>query len=368
MPVSMVGHQLPVFGVTRVGPVYTPAEHRRHGYAGALTAHVTGGILDRGDQACLYTDLANPTVEQDLRPVGYVPVADFVDLGGPAVATQPISTESPGGTLRKGRRRSPSQRLHHALADRAQPGPSWMPIVCSAATARVYSTASAAARTTGRRDRHQVGVHRAVGPGPRVARVVDRVLDQVADVLARNPQLRQDDRVVVAIGTDREAGRLEGLAALDHRDPLGQPRCRCRQLRGDAGVGPDRHVQTRVTRSTSRWSKCSWVTRIASTPSNASSSAKMPGSTSSTLPSFSSRTQACVYLVSFTDQSPSASLIGTSLAFVSASSASGSDPATMPAPANSRIRVGSLRIGLAAAQRDAPLAVAGGVHPADRTG
>ena len=66
-------------------------------------------------------------------------------------------------------------------------------------------------------------------------------------------------------------------------------------------------------------------------------------------------------------QSPNASLIGTSLAFVSASSATGSEPATMPAPANSRIRRRVVRVGLAAAQRDAPLAVAGRVHPADRS-
>ncbi len=48
---------------------------------------------------------------------------------------------------------------------------------------------------------------------------------------------------------------------------------------------------------------------------------------------------------------------------VSASSAAGSDPATMPQPATSRAR---FPVELRAAQRDAPLAVAVGVHPADR--
>jgi hypothetical protein len=80
VPVSMVGYHRPQYGVCRVGPVYTPPEHRRHGYAGALTVHVTAGILADGNQACLYTDLANPTSNKIYAQAGYVPVADFVDL------------------------------------------------------------------------------------------------------------------------------------------------------------------------------------------------------------------------------------------------------------------------------------------------
>jgi RimJ/RimL family protein N-acetyltransferase len=79
-PVSMVGFHLPLFGVSRVGPVYTPPTHRRHGYAGALTGEVTARILANGNQACLYTDLANPTSNKIYAQLGYVPVADFVDL------------------------------------------------------------------------------------------------------------------------------------------------------------------------------------------------------------------------------------------------------------------------------------------------
>jgi GNAT superfamily N-acetyltransferase len=77
-PVSLVGHQLPTFGVTRIGPVYTPPEHRGHGYASALTAHVSRLIRDRGDEACLHTDLANPTSNKIYAAIGYRPVADFV--------------------------------------------------------------------------------------------------------------------------------------------------------------------------------------------------------------------------------------------------------------------------------------------------
>ena len=78
-PVSMVGHHLPLFGVCRVGPVYTPPERRRHGYAGALTSHVSARIIAQGNQACLYTDLANPTSNKIYHQAGYRPVADFVD-------------------------------------------------------------------------------------------------------------------------------------------------------------------------------------------------------------------------------------------------------------------------------------------------
>jgi hypothetical protein len=82
-PVSMVGHHLPVFGVSRVGPVYTPTEFRRNGYAGALTAHVSGEILAAGNQACLFTDQANPTSNKIYQNAGYHPIADFVVLSFP---------------------------------------------------------------------------------------------------------------------------------------------------------------------------------------------------------------------------------------------------------------------------------------------
>jgi hypothetical protein len=78
--VSMVGYHHPIFGVCRVGPVYTPPEKRRHGYAGALTSHVSAMILADGNQVCLYTDLANPTSNKIYYQAGYRPVADFVDV------------------------------------------------------------------------------------------------------------------------------------------------------------------------------------------------------------------------------------------------------------------------------------------------
>jgi predicted GNAT family acetyltransferase len=78
-PVSMVGYHQALFGVCRVGPVYTPSGQRRKGYAGALTGFVSAEILADGNQACLYADLANPTSNKLYFQLGYRPVADFVD-------------------------------------------------------------------------------------------------------------------------------------------------------------------------------------------------------------------------------------------------------------------------------------------------
>lgn len=62
----------------RVGPVYTPPEHRRRGFAGALTAAASQDQLDRGCRFCfLFTDLANPTSNAIYQAVGYEPVTDF---------------------------------------------------------------------------------------------------------------------------------------------------------------------------------------------------------------------------------------------------------------------------------------------------
>jgi len=80
-PVSLVG----VGGYTpngaRVGPVYTPPEHRGRGYASAATAAVTRRLLDGGcAYTFLYTDLANPTSNRIYRAIGYEQVADVQDV------------------------------------------------------------------------------------------------------------------------------------------------------------------------------------------------------------------------------------------------------------------------------------------------
>ncbi|MGC9394221.1 MAG: GNAT family N-acetyltransferase [Anaerolineae bacterium] len=79
--VSMAGRTRPTPNGESIGPVYTPPEHRGKGYATSVVAALSQYILDSGKQfCCLYTDLANPTSNSIYRKVGYVPVADVIDI------------------------------------------------------------------------------------------------------------------------------------------------------------------------------------------------------------------------------------------------------------------------------------------------
>ena len=79
--VSLAGHSAQVSGMVRVGPVYTPPEHRRRGYGGAVTAATSRHALDNGaSEVTLFTDLANPTSNAIYQQLGYLPVGDFVEL------------------------------------------------------------------------------------------------------------------------------------------------------------------------------------------------------------------------------------------------------------------------------------------------
>jgi predicted GNAT family acetyltransferase len=81
-PVSLAGLSVPVFGVSRIGPVYTPPEFRRHGYASALTAEATRmGLAQGSGPVVLYTDLANPTSNKIYQAIGYRPVNEAVMYG-----------------------------------------------------------------------------------------------------------------------------------------------------------------------------------------------------------------------------------------------------------------------------------------------
>jgi predicted GNAT family acetyltransferase len=64
------GSQTPT-GV-RIGPVYTPPEHRARGYGTAVTAAVSAERLAAGRRFCfLYTDLSNPTSNRIYEQIGY---------------------------------------------------------------------------------------------------------------------------------------------------------------------------------------------------------------------------------------------------------------------------------------------------------
>ena len=70
--VSLSGYQEGTPNGARIGPVYTPPEDRRRGYATALVAAQSAWLLARGRRFCfLYTDLANPTSNAIYRRIGY---------------------------------------------------------------------------------------------------------------------------------------------------------------------------------------------------------------------------------------------------------------------------------------------------------
>jgi predicted GNAT family acetyltransferase len=70
-----------VAGMVRIGPVYTPPEHRGRGIGAAVTGALSQAALDAGAQdVLLFTDLANPTSNGIYQRLGYVPVEDRVSL------------------------------------------------------------------------------------------------------------------------------------------------------------------------------------------------------------------------------------------------------------------------------------------------
>lgn len=80
-PVSMLALSPQIAGTVRIGPVYTPPEYRRCGYASAAVAAVCRQALARGAEQCmLFTDLANPTSNKIYAAVGFRRVADWEEL------------------------------------------------------------------------------------------------------------------------------------------------------------------------------------------------------------------------------------------------------------------------------------------------
>ncbi len=76
-PVSMAvaGSRTP--NGIRIGPVYSPPEHRGQGYASACVAAVSQTQIDAGRRLiCLYTDLANRTSNHIYQEIGFEPVRD----------------------------------------------------------------------------------------------------------------------------------------------------------------------------------------------------------------------------------------------------------------------------------------------------
>lgn len=78
--VSISGHSGATPNGIRIGPVYTPPEHRGRGYASNLVAAESQWLLDHGHSYCfLYTDLANPTSNSIYKRIGYRQIAESAE-------------------------------------------------------------------------------------------------------------------------------------------------------------------------------------------------------------------------------------------------------------------------------------------------
>jgi len=77
-PVATLALSPAVSGTVRIGPVYTPPEHRRRGYATSAVAAASRHAPAAGARRCmLFTDLANPTSNRIYATVGFRRFADW---------------------------------------------------------------------------------------------------------------------------------------------------------------------------------------------------------------------------------------------------------------------------------------------------
>lgn len=74
-PVALAGHaplvSTPSGVVGRIGPVFTPPEFRRNGYAGSLTSALSQQLIDQGSFVMLYTDASNETSNGVYQRIGF---------------------------------------------------------------------------------------------------------------------------------------------------------------------------------------------------------------------------------------------------------------------------------------------------------
>ncbi|KAH3744528.1 GNAT family N-acetyltransferase [Pelomyxa schiedti] len=78
LPVAMAGFTRETPNGIAIGNVYTPPNHRRNGYAAALTYTLTKKLLDGGKAfVSLYADVNNPTSNGIYQKVGFVPSSNW---------------------------------------------------------------------------------------------------------------------------------------------------------------------------------------------------------------------------------------------------------------------------------------------------
>ena len=82
--VAMGGNAVPVAtpggAVARIGPIYTPVDHRRNGYGSAITHAVATRLLDECDTVMLFADAANRDSNSIYEQLGFAAVAEIVEL------------------------------------------------------------------------------------------------------------------------------------------------------------------------------------------------------------------------------------------------------------------------------------------------
>jgi predicted GNAT family acetyltransferase len=80
VPVSMARVHAPAAGMSRIGPVYTPAASRGHGFGAAVTAAAANHAHRRGARhVVLFADVVNKVANGIYRRLGFVPVEDSLE-------------------------------------------------------------------------------------------------------------------------------------------------------------------------------------------------------------------------------------------------------------------------------------------------
>ncbi len=79
-PVSMAYASPPNGEVVRISGVWTPVEHRRHGYASAVVERLSRLQAGAGHRCLLFTDLANPTSNAIYQAIGYRRIGDQITI------------------------------------------------------------------------------------------------------------------------------------------------------------------------------------------------------------------------------------------------------------------------------------------------
>ncbi|WP_299052003.1 GNAT family N-acetyltransferase [uncultured Nocardioides sp.] len=70
----------PAYGMSRVALVYTPPEHRGHGYAARAVAELAAARLGEGSRVCLFADRDNPVSTGVYERIGFRAAVDTADL------------------------------------------------------------------------------------------------------------------------------------------------------------------------------------------------------------------------------------------------------------------------------------------------